>query len=632
MGLYQWGVDGRDIPVVAATGRREPPGWAVLQRRVIETLEHAAVEFVERYTRPDGTLVWRDRWPGMDGSDDPYEGFHALALLHALGGADTLLPRARLLWDAITWQWTEYGQVHREFDGYYDWMHHGEGYLYLYFLALADPTSLKDRQRAVRFARMYTGDDPAAPNYDPALRMMRSPITGSRGPRFHMTAEDWSTHREILDNYPPPFEDLPGVPGDARSCPWTDDRVYATILERMNSRMARGDVPLNLTATSMAAHAYLYTGDDRYRRWALDYLDAWTARARRNGGIMPDNIGPGGVAGELMGGRWWGGYYGWRWPHGAFTILEPALIAGCNAALLDGDTGRLDLVRSQLDMLWALRRERDGAPLVPHRHRDAGWTDYRPMDPTHPICLWALSRSEEDRARVARLAQHGDWGAAMTRPGKGFIGNAGPWFAYMHGHNPDYPEQIMRATLTLVERQRARMRADDGDPASWDVHHWQDMTPLILEGLVQLTLGAPMHIYHGGLLHAPVRHYDGARRRAGLPPDVAALVEAADAHSVTLTLVNLSPDERRDVVVQAGAFGEHRFQDATRLDGTGTARDDADDPTVPVGATWLAVHLEGGVTARLRMTLDRYANKPTYETPWSSRADWPAALGGRQGS
>ncbi len=612
------------VAIVTATERREPPTWAVSQGQVITALNRAAVEFVARYTRPDGTLTWRDRWSGMDGSDDPYEGFHALALLYVLGGDDGLLPLARTLWDAITWQWTEYGQIHREFDGYYDWMHHGEGYLYLYFLALADPTSLKERQRALRFAHFYTGDDPAAPNYDVARRMMRSPITGSRGPRFAMTAEDWSMHRAVLDAYPPPFEDLPGVPGAGPTCPWTDDGVYGEILVRINARMARGDVPLNLTATSLVAHAYLYTGDDRYRRWMRDYLDAWGERTRQNGGVTPDNVGPSGRSGELMDGKWWGGYYGWRWPHGAFSIVEPLLIAGANALLLDGDDGRLNLARSQLDMLWARGREQGGAWVVPHKHRDKGWADYRPMDPSHPIHLWALSMDDSDLARVARLEQDTAWGAATTSRSKGFIGNTGPWFRYIQGHNPAYPEQILAATHALIKGQLERLRADRGDPASWDVHHWQERTPLVLEGLVQLTLGAPMHVYHGGLLHARVRYYDEARRRAGLPPGVAALVEDLSADAVTLSLVNLNTDEGRDVVVQAGTFGEHRFRAATRLDGPGGA-----DATVPIEGTWLSVRLAPSAAARLRLTMDRYANSPSYDTPWTTRAVYPPLLQGR---
>ena len=78
----------------------------------------------------------------------------------------------------------------------------------------------------------------------------------------------------VLDGYPPPFEDLPGVPGPL--CPWTDDRVMGEILSRMNARMMRGDVPLNLTATGLVTHAFLYTGEEKYRQLAdetcLKYL------------------------------------------------------------------------------------------------------------------------------------------------------------------------------------------------------------------------------------------------------------------------------------------------------------------------------------------------------------------------
>ena len=84
----------------------------------------------------------------------------------------------------MTWQFTEYGQVYREFDAYYDWMHHGESYTYLYYFGLADPYHHVDRTRALRFAAMYIGEDPEAPNWDPVHKMIRSPINGSRGPVF----------------------------------------------------------------------------------------------------------------------------------------------------------------------------------------------------------------------------------------------------------------------------------------------------------------------------------------------------------------------------------------------------------------------------------------------------------------
>src|SRR5690606_38355891 len=121
----------------------------------------------------------------------------------------------------------------------------------------ADYTSLMDRQRAVRFASFYDGTDAEVPNYDPEKKIIRSPINGSRGPRFETTEEDWCTHRGILDYYLPPFEDIPNVPFPADTCPWSDDETYRIIIQKMNERMMKGDVPLNLTATSLMVHAKL---------------------------------------------------------------------------------------------------------------------------------------------------------------------------------------------------------------------------------------------------------------------------------------------------------------------------------------------------------------------------------------
>jgi hypothetical protein len=152
-------------PVVAATTMTPPPDWALRERHLIDAMNRSAPAYQARYTRADGTLVWRERWPGMDGSDDAYESFGNFPLFYALGGDADILQIADRAWEAVTWQWTQYGTVDREFDKYYDWMHHGEGYLSFYYNGLACPYRLKDVQRARRFAAMYTGDD-----YDMALR------------------------------------------------------------------------------------------------------------------------------------------------------------------------------------------------------------------------------------------------------------------------------------------------------------------------------------------------------------------------------------------------------------------------------------------------------------------------------
>ena len=42
------------------------------------------------------------------------------------------------------------------------------------------------------------------------------------------------------------------------------------------------------------------------------------------------------MVGETMDGKWWGGYYGWSWPHGFMNIIESLSIAAMNAELLTG--------------------------------------------------------------------------------------------------------------------------------------------------------------------------------------------------------------------------------------------------------------------------------------------------------
>lgn len=602
----------RTLKTIEVRRRTPPPSWAVRQRHLIDLMDRAAMEFVEKYTRPDGTLIWREEWPGMDGSDDGYESFLSFPLLYILGGGERVHELARREWDAVTWQFTRYGQVHREFDAYYDWMHHGESYTYIYYLGLANPYHYVDRRRALRFAAMYTGEDPEAPNWDPELKMIRSPINGSKGPRFEMTAEDWVTHRPVLAHYLAPYEDIPGVDtADPMSIvDWNDDEMFAKILELMNRRMVPGDVPLNLNATSLITNAFLYTGEEKYRRWVLDYLQAWEERRERNDGIMPDNVGPTGEIGELMAGKWWGGYYGWRWPHGARMILEPALNAGSNATLLTGDPSWLDLHRSQADLLWSLRREEDGVAKIPARHGDQGWFDYRRPWPEYYVHLWFVSRSEEDRARL--VERFPNWKGWRGEPRFGKAGSYAPmgWFAYMQGENPNFPEKVLEDTYVGMCQRLEEIEHDDGDPEEWGVHHWQDLNPVIPEGLVQMAMGTPAAVYHGGLLNASVRYFDPHRRRPGLPEHVAALVEGVTSEAIVLTLVNTDPLESCDVIVQAGAFGEHQFTEVDLDDAS-----DAAERSIAVHDEYLQVRLGPSTRARLELGMERFTDQPSYEFP-----------------
>ncbi len=630
------------------------PEWAKLEREIITQLNEVAPEFVARYTRSDGSIIWRDEWPSMDGSDDPYEAFMYLALFYTIGGSEEVYELARKMWDAITVQWTEYGQIYREFDGYYDWMHHGEGYLFHYFFGLTKPESLIDRQRAARFSGMYTGKDLEAKNYDRSKKMMLSPLTGSHGPRQIVTHEDWETHRTVLDDYLAPYEDIVKTDFSSMRCHWSDPEVYEDLINKMNARMNRGDVPLNLNSTSLLTHAYMYSGDAELKETMLEYLEAWMARKDANGGIMPDNIGTTGAIGEFNDGKWWGGYYGWRWPHGFMTIMEPITNAAMNAVLLTGDYKYLDLPRSQFDLIWSLRKEVDGLIKVPHRHFDAGWADYRLPSARHMIYIWTTSMAQEDLDRILALPRDNNWGAIYIpgvsggekgtgRDTKHYIANTLPWFQFVQGHLPNYPVEILQANLELIKIQLRKMRSNTGNPRNWDsydpatadevvgldlrvpgynIHAWQEFNPVYFEGLGQMVFGGPMHISHGGLQHGKVRFFDGKLKRPGLPPDVAVIVDGMDATTLSMQVANIG-SAAQELYIQAGTFGEHRFESVEITGADGTLQE------IEIASKWFALDLVGGAVASLKFKISRYVGDPSYETPWSARSDWDPIIKGR---
>jgi len=538
----------------------------------------------------------------MDGSDDGYESFYNFPLYYALGGPEEIHRLSRELWDGVTRQFTEYGQIYNEFDAYYDWMHHGESYTYFYFFGLADPTVQKTRERALRFAGLYLNEDPDAPNYDPTRKLIRSPINGSRGPRFVNSAEDWVTHRPVLADYPLPYDDIPHV---TDSSAWIDDEKFPFILEALNSRMMRADVPLNLTATSLILNAYMYTGEPKYKQWIEEYVGAWMERTRNNDGILPDNVGPNGKIGETMDGKWWGGYYGWRWPHGLFNQVEATLIGASNAYLLTGDAEYLELPRSVLELVRSKARVEKGHVVVPHRHGEEGWYDYRPINPAHLVYLWHISQDDRDYRLMETLTETSGFDNLRYEKHKGDWENPGPWLGFIEGRNPDYPVEILKATYAESLRRLERIRKDRTTPPEQDVHHWQRFNPVVLEGLVQTMLGAPNHIYHGGLLHCRLFYFDPERKRPGLPPGVAALVDKVAPDEVSLHLINLDPSRARSVIVQAGAFGEHQFTSVRH-----------NNQTIPICRKFFQVRLRPGAGARVDVGMERFARRPSYRFPW----------------
>jgi hypothetical protein len=626
-----------------------PPAWAVWERKLLDVMSQSVHPFLAKYTHEDGTLIFRDEFHSRDGADDFYESFYNWPLLYLLGGGDDLLPLAHRQWEATTRLLTKYGNVYKEYERGYDQFHQAESYIYFYLLCLADPTNPLLAERAQRFAGFYLNEDPDAPNYDATLKIIRSPHNGSGGPIPTMGDNPSYGYWPSMARYGLPFEDVPGI---TRYEDLKDPVLARRMGEVMRDRMAWGDVPANLGATSLVTNAWLLTGQDKYVAWVQEYVDAWMERARANGGLLPDNVGLSGQVGETMRGKWYGGQYGWTWPHGFYNIGMSAAVAGGNAFLMTRDARYLDLPRWQIDGVMAHAEMRDletlemslekhwigmfagqggkkaRAFVVPYRYRDSGWFDYNPMSPVYPLAVWNVSMADEDWQRVERVRETSgyDWRKVFSFRTKEDNGHEQPWQRFLVGDNPTYPEQILAASYDQVCRRLEQIRQDQADINKVHIHHWQTLNPVVTEALIQLTLGAPQILYNGGLLHARLRYFDVQRQRPGLPQDVAALVEKLEAVRTVVRLVNLNPSESREVLLQAGAFGEHQFVNARYAArsseypgpiGTYAAPGlQITEQVVSVGAKHLMVALPPASEIVLDLETTRYVNTPSYALPW----------------
>ncbi len=274
-----------------------------------------------------------------------------------------------------------------------------------------------------------------------------------------------------------------------------------------------------------------------------------------------------------------------------------------------------------MDNLYSQKKVENGRTLLPQGYGDPrgykfngppSWYQYSPRlytDRLVEIYLWSMDRKDLERVPIASSfdPKFGDLSG-----GYGEADRSLPWLGYLEGKVPDFPEKALLADLDRVRLRMEAIRADQTTADSRLADYLLDFNPATTNTLAQLTLGAYMSPARIWTLHSRFRYFDPVKRRAGLPEDVGALVEKMSADSATLTLVNTNPVEAREVVVQAGGYGEHRF-DAVTLDGKTTAFNG------PV----LTVRLDPGAGSRLEFKMTRYANRPTLAFPWN-RGWYPA--------
>ena len=178
------------------------------------------------------------------------------------------------------------------------------------------------------------------------------------------------------------------------------------------------------------------------------------------------------------------------------------------------------------------------------------------------------------------------------------------WLDFLDGDRPDFPVAAMEREFESIRRKMKGVAEDTSSQDTRLSDNTLQFNTANTTCLTQLMMGALTPRY-GEALHARVRYFDPTQRRAGLPEDVAALVEGMTDGATTLSLVNINPVESRKLIVQAGAYGEHQV--------TGV---EFDGEVHSLDRPFFTVELEPGTGSKLVIQHQRYANQPTMAHPW----------------
>ncbi|MEZ5393394.1 MAG: hypothetical protein R2724_11090 [Bryobacterales bacterium] len=508
-----------------------PPDWALMEQQLLQANSRSVEAFAERYIDERGYLLHTPRWGTLDGPDDAIETYYNWTLLHALGGSDSVL---ELYKKGLEGHLAQYGELrteltdlakngayHREFITQSDWFHTGEGMRGFLLMGFADPTDQLLRNRMTRFAHMYMGDDPDAPNYDPKTKVIKSIWTGSTGPMLHRaTTYDW-----VGDPVPGMFHLLHNPAG--RNEMLDLEKWYPRMLAHCEGYLdSVGDNFLNLGATLLGLNAYALTGEAEYKNWVVEYLDAWKARTAETGGMIPSNVGLDGKIGGAHDGQWWKGTYGWN-----FTIYDGELeqiahrnyftaaswTGFANGLLLTGDQSYVDVLRKQMDLIYEAKKVEDGKTLLPTMYGDPRGYEhngkpefyhYRPIsysDRLTEIYLWSMNRSDLERIPFREQ----------------------PWIGYLEGQNADYPVEALQRDFGAVRQRVEQMLNDPTSPDTRLADYLLGIVPPETDSLTQLMLGGYFASGKIWALHARLRYFDPAGRRSGVPEGVSALVSSS---------------------------------------------------------------------------------------------------------
>ena len=587
-----------DATVVTLTTPMAAPDWAKFERQFMAEMSSDCMEFYHKYYDENGNLQAVLRWGADDGPDDAFENFTGWPELHALGAPDEILHTYLKANDATIVLYTNaktvdtpiarQGMFYKEFEVQTDWMHLGEWSKIHNREGLSVPTDPKYIERARRYAGFYMNEDPEAQNYDPKLKLIRSLLTGSRGPMLRKaTPLDWVGDYVDISKFP-------AMHGEAN---------YQGMLDHYNEYGdVVGDSFLNLGATTLPTTAYMLTHDPKYKKWVLEYVDAWIDRMKQNHWIIPSFVDLDGKIGGPEN-KWWGNAYGWGFSPVSTSQasygqrqnrnrIQRALIGFINALELSGDQKYVDAWRNMINSVNSNAVTTNGRTQYPSMYGANGWYGWsaRPWS-IGALQVWYWSMKPEDMASVAQT----------------------PWVAYLQGQNPNFPMTALQSSYATMQRLVRNFRADTTTPQTRLADNELDNDPASgpVDALLQLMMGdlpMPDGGRDGGLINARLRYFNPILKRAGLPEDVGALVSGLTDTSTTVTFVNLNSTEPRTFVVQGGCYAEHRIDSVTW-----------NGKTVPVNSTSFTVTLAPGAGDTLTLQMKRFSEDPTELFPWEQQ-------------
>ncbi len=380
---------------------------------------------------------------------------------------------------------------------------------------------------------------------------------------------------------------------------------------RRAKRPPRDEV-LNGMFILAAFRAYMTTGDEKYRRWALEYGGKWNELAAANGGMMP-------FCADSSTGKatatWWTGLTKWGYKRTGVNLTARWLHAWPMAMMLmdAGDPKHMAGVNSSLDVLFGVRP--DGLPVA---HYD-GQT-------------WSRPKTGQGQGYMAWMAKLIDRPYSMTFDpkagerirkyyaalGKLPEDQAQPEKRLLEWHMFTYfgigGEKYMRAAMDLdlfkVNKRHKRVADATKMPGSGDQLTEYALYRPISFGLMD---GSFFGVYDNGRAGAPNPAAVGYRRDddiPGLPVGLAALVRRVGPGGVHLELCNTTA-EPLSVNLVGGFYGQHRIDEIT----TGSAKH-------KVGRRVVKLTVPARSLAEMKLTLKRFAFKPTLTPVTSKPAAW----------